>query len=127
KQAKACTPSRWGARSRGFFALLIGCVLLLASTAQAQYRLDHIPDGPPVPMPSPAITQKPNAVVPQDLEFTRSDGVKVHLGDYFKSNRPVVLTLVYFSCPLLCGVNQDKLTEAIIEGPRGLKLGTDYD
>ena len=47
------------------------------------------------------IDQKLDAQVPLDLTFRDESGRAVRLGDYFGS-RPVVLTLVYFECPMLC-------------------------
>lgn len=47
------------------------------------------------------IDQKLNAQVPLDLSFRDEAGRAVKLGDYF-GRRPVVLTLVYYECPMLC-------------------------
>jgi protein SCO1/2 len=99
-----------------------------AAVCRAQYRPDHIPDGPPVAVPNPTITDKPNAQLPlEETEFTTSEGHKIKLGELFNHNKPVIVSLVYFSCPMLCGLNQDALVEAVREGPRSLRLGQDYD
>jgi protein SCO1/2 len=42
-----------------------------------------------------------NAQVPLDLTFRDETGRPVRLGDYF-GKKPIVLTLVYFECPMLC-------------------------
>jgi protein SCO1 len=42
-----------------------------------------------------------NNQVPLDLEFTDESGRKVRLRDYF-TDKPVLLTLVYYDCPQLC-------------------------
>jgi protein SCO1 len=47
------------------------------------------------------LDQKLNAEIPLDLEFTDSSGQAVRLGQYF-GKRPVLLTLVYYECPMLC-------------------------
>ena len=39
--------------------------------------------------------------VPLDLEFRDETGKTVRLGDYF-TDKPVILSLVYFDCPQLC-------------------------
>jgi protein SCO1/2 len=44
-----------------------------------------------------------NEQVPLDLEFQDEQGKTVKLGEYFKEGRPVVLNLVYYQCPMLCG------------------------
>jgi len=99
---------------------------VFVGAVQAQYRMDQLPEGAGV-VPDPQIVEKPNAQIPMDLEFKDQDGKTVKLGSLFHSGKPVVLSLVYFSCPLLCGANQEGLVEAVKEGPRGLSLGKDYD
>jgi protein SCO1/2 len=47
------------------------------------------------------IDQRLNEQAPLDLEFRDETGATVRLGDYF-GERPVVLTLVYYECPVLC-------------------------
>ncbi len=49
------------------------------------------------------INQRLNQQVPLDLEFKDETGMTVKLGDYFHSGRPVILNLVYYTCPMLCG------------------------
>ena len=48
------------------------------------------------------IEQRLNSQVPLDLRFRDEAGREVRLGDYFARGRPVVLTLVYYECPMLC-------------------------
>lgn len=40
--------------------------------------------------------------VPLDLTFTNHHGEEVMLGEYFEKDRPVLLTLAYYECPMLC-------------------------
>ena len=47
------------------------------------------------------VDQKLNSQVPLDLVFRDESGRQIRLGDYF-GKKPVVLTLVYFECPMLC-------------------------
>ena len=49
------------------------------------------------------IDQRLNQQVPLDLEFKDETGKTVKLGDFFHSGRPVILNLVYYTCPMLCG------------------------
>ncbi len=48
------------------------------------------------------IEQKLNQQLPLNLSFRDETGRTVKLGDYF-SNKPVILSLVYYRCPMLCG------------------------
>jgi protein SCO1 len=47
------------------------------------------------------IDQKLNQSIPLDLTFRDEDGNKVELGQ-FLGQKPVILTLVYYNCPMLC-------------------------
>jgi protein SCO1/2 len=47
------------------------------------------------------IEQRLNQQVPADLAFRDETGKPVKLGDYF-GKRPLILSLVYFRCPMLC-------------------------
>jgi len=47
------------------------------------------------------VDQKLNAQVPLGLAFRDEAGRSIRLGDYF-GKKPIVLTLVYFECPMLC-------------------------
>ena len=49
------------------------------------------------------IDQRLNQPVPLDLQFKDEAGNTVKLGDYFHTGRPVILNLVYYTCPMLCG------------------------
>ncbi len=47
------------------------------------------------------VDEKPGAQVPLDLPFTDASGRSVRLGDYLRDG-PVLLTLNYYTCPMLC-------------------------
>src|SRR4029077_21245206 len=47
------------------------------------------------------VDQKLNDYIPLDLRFRDEHGNSVALGQYFGS-KPVILSLVYFNCPMLC-------------------------
>jgi protein SCO1 len=48
------------------------------------------------------IEQRLDAQVPPDLSFVDDTGRPVKLGDYF-GKKPLILNLVYYNCPMLCG------------------------
>jgi protein SCO1 len=58
------------------------------------------------------------------LEFTREDGARVRLADYFSDGRPVLVVLAYYRCPMLCGL----VLRGAVEGLKDLdfKLGQHY-
>jgi len=70
------------------------------------------------------IDQKLNAQVPLTLPFRDEKGRAVQFGDYF-GKKPVVLTLVYFECPMLC----TQVLNGTVAALKVLKLnvGDDFD
>jgi protein SCO1/2 len=70
------------------------------------------------------LDQKLNAPLPLDLPFTDEQGRQVRLGDYF-GKRPVILTLVYYECPMLCTQVLNGLSSAI--GVLQFDVGREFD
>jgi len=52
-------------------------------------------------------------VIDGDLTFKDRNGQEVRLGDYFDGERPVLLTLNYYRCPVLCNVQLNALTDTL--------------
>ena len=48
------------------------------------------------------IEQHLDEQIPPDLNFRDETGKPVRLGDYF-GKKPMILNLVYYNCPMLCG------------------------
>lgn len=59
-----------------------------------------------------AFDQKLGAAVPLDLAFRDESGKSVALRDYF-GKKPVVLSLVYYGCPMLCGMSMTGLASTM--------------
>jgi protein SCO1 len=111
--------------------LLAGVMLamLLAAplSSVAQYRMDQLPEGAGQDLSMPKIVDKSGSPLPLDDQFTTADGKAVKLGDFFNHGKPVILTMVYFSCPLMCGETQRQIAQSVVEKPGGLEPGKDYD
>jgi protein SCO1/2 len=60
------------------------------------------------------IDQRLNEQVPLDLQFRDEAGKTVTLGDYF-GKKPVILSLVYFGCPMLCTMAENGLLHSLQE------------
>src|SRR6185369_15786529 len=58
------------------------------------------------------IDQRLGEQLPLDTSFVDESGNQVRLGDYF-GRKPVVLTLVYYNCPMLCNQVLNGLTSAL--------------
>jgi cytochrome oxidase Cu insertion factor (SCO1/SenC/PrrC family) len=81
---------------------LSGVLALAASRAGAQLtdpvqRIGIRPDL----LKDVGIDQKLNQQIPLDLTFRDENGKTVQIGKYF-GHKPVVLSLVYYDCPMLC-------------------------
>lgn len=80
---------------------------LCLTTLALAVALPGLPTAAQVPQILPqavqevGIDQRLNEQVPLDLEFQDETGRTVRLGDYF-GRKPVLLTLVYYKCPMLC-------------------------
>jgi protein SCO1/2 len=55
----------------------------------------------PAALQKVAFEQRLNEQLPLELPFKDENGAAVRLGDYF-GRKPVVLTFVYYECPMLC-------------------------
>lgn len=64
---------------------------------------DRVPPMPPE-FKGLEITEHRGDKLPLSLPFVDETGAAVTLGDYFKAGRPVLLTLNYYECPMLCNM-----------------------
>ena len=80
------------------------------------------------PMPraleSIEITEKVGESLPLDLPFTDSTGREFRLKEFFQQDKPVILILAYYQCPMLCNLVISGTVNAIKAS--GLKLGRDF-
>jgi protein SCO1/2 len=61
------------------------------------------------------IDEKLGAQVDLNLAFTAEDGRPRELSEFFRKGRPVILNLVYYSCPMLCNLVLNGQTAALRE------------
>ena len=94
-------------------AFLVSLVLALPAAAQ-------ILPGPELPEIS--WSQNLGASLPLETRFTDQDGRAVTLGECL-GERPVVLALVYYECPMLCGL----VLEGMVKSLRAVDFTTGQD
>ena len=58
------------------------------------------------------VSQHLNQQLPLDATFVDDTGKQVKLGEYF-GQKPAILTMVYYNCPMLCSEELDGLTGAL--------------
>jgi protein SCO1 len=78
----------------------------------------------PVSLKEVTIEQRLDSQLPLDAEFRDETGKTVPLGSFF-GKRPVVLTLVYYDCPMLC----TQILNGMVRAAKVLTFtpGKDYD
>ena len=76
-------------------------------------ELGSTDNGLPAALNNVGIDQKLNEQVPLDLVFRDEDGREVRLADYFNKGRPVIISLVYYECPMLCNQVLNGLTGSL--------------
>ncbi len=59
------------------------------------------------------INEKLNQPVDLDLTFVAESGYPVKLREYFRKGKPVILNLVYYTCPMLCNLVLNAQTTAL--------------
>jgi protein SCO1/2 len=99
------------------------CAALLCvgvGEARAQ-RNDKLPKG----FEGLAIQEHLDAEVPKTLSFRDDRGQDVLLGDYFDGTKPVVLSMNYSDCPMLCNLQLNGLFDSMKE--LSLKPGVDFE
>lgn len=102
--------------------LLAICALLaLSVAATAKDRTDPQPKD----LKAVDIVEHPDAQVPADLAFVDELGHPVKLGDYMNQGKPLILTLNYYGCPMLCTLLLNGMVDTLRELP--LTAGRDYE
>jgi len=108
-------PSRILSDLRGV-GFLLGALLLVTAHAWGQGMSQGMMS-PPASVRPPYLTnvgieQHLDFQVPPDLAFVDDTGRPVKLGDYF-GKKPLILNLVYYNCPMLCGEELAGLSAAL--------------
>ncbi len=71
------------------------------------------------------IDQRLNEPLPLDAVFRDENGTEVKLGDYFRG-KPVVLSLVYYSCPMLCNQVLNGMTSGL-DVLKAFSIGKEFE
>jgi protein SCO1 len=99
-------------------AAVLGCALLSASLlAQVSSYGDkesgeNTGDQLPQVLQKVGVSQHLNQQLPLDAAFVDETGKPVKLGNYF-GKKPAILSLVYYTCPMLCSEELDGLTSSL--------------
>lgn len=98
-------------------AAALSCALLFSSWAGA----DPVPPSERVERMEPApkqlkgvdVQERLGSALPKTLGFRDASGKPVVLGDFFDGEHPVILTLNYSNCPMLCSLQLNGLVDGL--------------
>jgi protein SCO1 len=107
-------------RGTAHLNLAAGILLLHATVALAQ-RAEPLPKE----LEGVGVTEHLGDEIPLDLPFVDSDGKPVVLKQFFDGTRPIVLTLNYSNCPMLCSLQLNGLFEGLKRMPWA--IGDQFD
>jgi protein SCO1 len=102
----------------GWQAAVLCCALLSAplfaqvSSYGDKQSGENTGDELPQVLQKVGVAQHLNQLLPLDASFVDENGKSVKLGDYF-GKHPAVLSLVYYTCPMLCSEELDGITSSL--------------
>jgi len=99
-------------RTSTLIGAVVGALLLMLSTAEKAAAQTVLPKA----LQNVGFDQRLNEQVPLDLPFKDDEGDRVTLRKYF-GEKPVILVLAYYRCPMLCTQVLNGLVQGLREMP----------
>ncbi len=90
-------------------ALILTMIALTAAPPLHAQRAEPVPKE----LQDVKVIEHPDVALPLDAQFVDENGNTVRLGDFFSGDRPVILTLNYYECPMLCGLQLNGLVDGL--------------
>ena len=97
-------------RLQANLAAFVAAICLGVGSAHAQLA-EQVPEV----LEEVGVVEHLDAKLPLDLEFRDEEGNWVELGSFFNGERPVILTLNYYRCPMLCGLMLNGVVDGLSE------------
>jgi protein SCO1 len=105
-------------------AALLALSCAPAASAQPSWQAPAPAQSQPSILREVGFDQNLGQAVPLDAAFRDESGRSVRLGDYF-GKKPVVLSLVYYECPMLCTLTLNGLASAL--GVLSFDVGKEFE
>ncbi len=96
--------------SQRLIRLVLATVWLWGPAISAQLLREDVPE-----LRGIDVSERLGGSVPLNLRFADENGRQVELRDVFVQGKPVVLTLAYYECPMLCTFVLNALSKAVAE------------
>jgi protein SCO1/2 len=107
--------------------LILICFPLMASAYEVGEGDSHAPsDQVPKELINVGITEHLGQNLNLNLNFKDENGQAVRLGQFFHPHRPVLMAMVYYSCPNLCNYQLNGLID-VVKKMNGGGAGKDYE
>ena len=106
-------------------AAAAACALAAHGQAAPRGDLGVVPNQKPAALEKVGIDQHLGWQVPLDLTFVDENGKQVQLRQYF-GEKPVIITMVYYTCPMLCTEVLNGLSGSL-NGIRKFNAGRDFN
>jgi len=106
------------------FAVVVFLALTWATAPSRSLEAHPVHDPQDDILASIGVDEKLGGAIPRALLFRNQEGDEVRLGDYLAEG-PVLLTLNYYTCPMLCPLTLRTLLESA-RGIKGIDLGRDF-
>jgi protein SCO1 len=94
-------------------ATLIAAMVVASASGLARAEVPLRADETPKELEGVGIDEKLDQLAPLDLPFKDENGRDVTLRDYLKAGRPVILTPVYYNCPMLCNMTLNGMVDGL--------------
>lgn len=108
-----------------YFIIIALFIRAPAFADQPWQQVGKTADQKPAEIEGVGITENLGGQVDLSTEFTDETGQKVPLQKFFDGKRPVVMSLVYYECPMLCNLHLNGVTEVFKKAD--WKLGQEFD
>lgn len=102
-------------RSSSYIAALAAWLLVGGLLAPGPSYAQRSGEVPPAKRAGAELNEQLGTTIPLDLTFRNEEGEPVELAQFFDGERPVVLNLAYHSCPMLCGIMLEGMTQVLKE------------
>ena len=99
---------------------MVACAAWCAP-ASGQYITNKLPEQ----VEDLVIDDQLGNAVPMDIELIDASGKSVTLGQHFGSGKPILLTMAYYDCPVMCPTTMNLLAKAFNE--LDYAVGEDFD
>jgi protein SCO1 len=108
---------------KNILTIILATLCAASAPARAQNIIQN-PGNSPSILDQVGIDQKIGDTVSPDLQFFDEHGNTLRIGDLF-TNRPIVLVLIYYQCPMLCTMVLNDLLRTMRAMPEN--IGRNFD